>query len=61
MSQSWWTDRPPGVKLSALVGAGSLALGVFGVIAVSALQSTGERTDELLLTTTATGAAAERT
>jgi methyl-accepting chemotaxis protein len=56
---SWWTDRPLGVKLSALVGAGSLALGVFGVIAVTALQDTGERTDELLRTTTATGAALE--
>jgi methyl-accepting chemotaxis protein len=59
MSTSWWSDRPLGVKLSALVAAGSLALGVFGVISVTALQATGERTDELLRTTTATGAAAE--
>ena len=58
-SLSWWSNRPLGVKLSALVGAGSLALGVFGVIAVTALQGTGERTDQLLHTTTATGAALE--
>src|SRR3712207_6441248 len=56
---SWWTDRPLGVKLSAVVGAGGVALGVFGVIAVTALQGTGERTEELLETTTATAAALE--
>jgi len=59
MPRSWWTDRPLGVKLSTLVVAGSLALGVFGVIAVTALQDTGARTDELLRTTTATGSALE--
>jgi methyl-accepting chemotaxis protein len=59
MSQSWWSDRPLGVKLSALVAAGSLALGGFGLISVTALQGAGVRTDELLQTTTATGQAAD--
>src|SRR3954449_11516548 len=59
MSHSWWSDRPLGVKLSALVAAGALALGAFGTIAVTALQSAGEHTDQLLLTTTATGSALE--
>jgi hypothetical protein len=55
MARSLWSDRPLGVKLSALVAAGALALGVFAVITVQALQGTGERTDELLATTHATG------
>lgn len=59
MSRSWWPDRPLGVKLATLVLAGSLALVVFGGISVTALHSTGERTEELLRTTTATGSAAE--
>jgi methyl-accepting chemotaxis protein len=59
MARSLWSDRPLGVKLSALVAAGALALGVFAVITVQALQGTGERTDELLATTHATGQALE--
>jgi methyl-accepting chemotaxis protein len=59
MPGSWWLDRPLGVKLAALVAAGSLALVVFGLISVTALRGTGQRTDELLHTTDATGAAAE--
>ena len=59
MSGSWWSDRPLGVKLTTLVGAGSLALAASGLISVTALQGTGQRTEELLGTTTATGAAAE--
>ena len=33
-----WSDRPLGVKLAALVTVGALALAVFAVITVQALQ-----------------------
>ncbi|RBY92344.1 methyl-accepting chemotaxis protein [Blastococcus sp. TBT05-19] len=59
MARSLWSDRPLGVKLSALVAAGAVALGVFAVVTVSALQESGERTEELLATTHATGLALE--
>jgi methyl-accepting chemotaxis protein len=55
MARSLWSDRPLGVKLATLVGAGALSLGAFAVVTVQALQGTGERTDELLVTTDATG------
>jgi methyl-accepting chemotaxis protein len=57
MSRSLWSDRPLGVKLSALVAVGAIALAVFAVITVRALQDTGRRTAELLVTAHATGKA----
>ncbi|MGY1624437.1 methyl-accepting chemotaxis protein [Geodermatophilus sp. SYSU D00965] len=59
MARSLWSDRPLGVKLAALVAAGGVVLAVFAVVAVQALSATGERADELLATTSATGAALE--
>ena len=55
MLRSFWSDRPLGVKLAALVGAGGLALGAFAVIAVQALQNTGDRTAEIRASAEATG------
>ena len=37
----FWSDRPLGVKLAALVAAGALALAVFAVTTVQALRATG--------------------
>ena len=48
MSSNVWSDRPLGVKLSALVGVGAMSLSVFAFITVQALQGTGETADELL-------------
>jgi methyl-accepting chemotaxis protein len=48
MSSNVWSDRPLGVKLSALVGVGAVSLSVFAVITVQALQGTGATADELL-------------
>jgi methyl-accepting chemotaxis protein len=59
MARSLWSDRPLGVKLAALVGAGALSLGAFAVVTVQALNGTGERTEELLATTQATAEALE--
>jgi methyl-accepting chemotaxis protein len=59
MSRNLWSDRPLGVKLSALVGAAALVLLVFALITVQALQGTGERTDVLLRSTHATAEALE--
>ncbi|TFV86311.1 methyl-accepting chemotaxis protein [Blastococcus sp. CT_GayMR16] len=59
MAHSLWSDRPLGVKLAALVATGTVALGVFAVITVQALQGTGDRAEELLATTEATGQALE--
>jgi methyl-accepting chemotaxis protein len=59
MAHSLWSDRPLGMKLAALVAAGAAALGVFAVITVQTLEGTGQRAQELLATTTATGAALE--
>ena len=59
MSQNLWSDRPLGVKLSALVGAAAVSLGVFAAIGVAALQDAGENSAELLGTTHATGDALE--
>jgi methyl-accepting chemotaxis protein len=59
MARNLWSDRPLGVKLAALVAAGAVVLAVFAVLTVQALRGTGERTDELLATTHATGAALE--
>ena len=44
----FWSDRPLGVKLAALVAAGGVSLGVFAVITVQALDGTGETADQLL-------------
>ncbi|WP_448626130.1 methyl-accepting chemotaxis protein [Geodermatophilus sp. URMC 64] len=55
----YWSDRPLGVKLAALVAAGALALAVFAVITVQALLATGERADTLLQANEATGLALE--
>src|SRR3712207_2339588 len=57
MARNLWSDRPLGVKLAALVAAGAVVLAVFAVLTVQALRGTGERTDELLATTHATGEA----
>ena len=59
MSRNLWSDRPLGVKLSALVAAAALVLLVFAVITVQALQGAGERTEVLLATTHATEQALE--
>ncbi|MGY1640245.1 methyl-accepting chemotaxis protein [Geodermatophilus sp. SYSU D00703] len=59
MARNLWSDRPLGVKLAALVAAGAVVLALFAVIAVRALSATGERTDQLLATTAATGSALE--
>lgn len=59
MSRNLWSDRPLGVKLSALVGAAALVLLLFAVITVQALQGTGERTDVLLQSNSATAEALE--
>ena len=59
MSRSLWSDRPLGVKLAALVAAGAVALGVFAVVTVQALDGTGERTDDVLASAEATGDALE--
>ncbi len=48
MPRSLWSDRPLGAKLAVLVAAGALPLAAFAVIAVQALQGTGERTEDLL-------------
>src|SRR3954452_1536201 len=55
----YWSDRPLGVKLSALVAAGALVLAVFAVLAVGPLGSTGDRVDTLLASNQATGLALE--
>ena len=36
MARTLWSDRPLGVKLATLVGAGAVSLGVFAVITVQA-------------------------
>ena len=48
MARSFWSDRPLGMKLAALVGAGTTVLGVFAVVTVGALQDTGATAEELL-------------
>jgi methyl-accepting chemotaxis protein len=54
MARSLWSDRPLGVKLTALVAAGATVLGVFAVVTVGALQDTGETAEELLASAGAT-------
>jgi methyl-accepting chemotaxis protein len=54
-----WSDRPLGVKLAALVVAGALALAVFAILTVQALQGTGERQSTLLSSNEATSTALE--
>jgi methyl-accepting chemotaxis protein len=56
---SFWSDRPLGVKLAALVAAGAVALGVFALITVQALQHTGGRVAALVSTNEAVGKALE--
>ena len=48
MARNLWSDRPLGVKLSALVAAGAVSLGVFAVLTYQALEGTGEAAEELL-------------
>jgi methyl-accepting chemotaxis protein len=55
MARNVWSDRPLGVKLAALVGAGAVSLGVFAVVTVQALVGTGERTDDVLAGAEGTG------
>jgi methyl-accepting chemotaxis protein len=59
MARSFWSDRPLGVKLSALVVIGALALAVFALISVRALQATGDRADRLLSANQVTALALE--
>ena len=61
MSRSWWSDRPLGVKLSTLVATGSLALVVFGGIAVTALQETDPAAPQIIITEPGVGYRAELT
>ncbi|MGY1741518.1 MULTISPECIES: methyl-accepting chemotaxis protein [unclassified Blastococcus] len=44
----YWSDRPLGVKLAALVAAGAVALAVFAAVTLQALAGTGETADDLL-------------
>lgn len=55
MARSFWSDRPLGVKLSALVATGAVSLGAFALITVDALDGTGERTAEVLAGAEGTG------
>jgi methyl-accepting chemotaxis protein len=48
MARTYWSDRPLGVKLSTLVGAGALGMALFAALTVSALHGTGETAEELL-------------
>jgi hypothetical protein len=48
MARNLWSDRPLGVKLAALVVTGAIALAVFAVITVQALDGTGRTAQELL-------------
>jgi methyl-accepting chemotaxis protein len=59
MARNIWSDRPLGVKLSALVGVGAVSLGVFALISVQALQGTGETAEGLVTTGQATALALE--
>src|SRR3954447_17630540 len=59
MARNLWSDRQLGVKLAALVAAGGVSLGLFAVVTVQALGSTGERTDDVLASAEATGDALE--
>src|SRR5690349_9069131 len=59
MPASFWSDRPLGVKLAAVVALGAVALGVFAFITVQALQRTGDRVDHLLTANDAVGRALE--
>src|SRR5688572_16983274 len=54
MARNVWSDRPLGMKLAALVGVGTVSLGVFAVISVQALNGTGETAHELLASAEAT-------
>jgi methyl-accepting chemotaxis protein len=55
MARNVWSDRPLGVKLAALVGAGAVSLTAFALITVQALQGTGETTDDILASAEGTG------
>ncbi|MCW2634786.1 MAG: methyl-accepting chemotaxis sensory transducer [Blastococcus sp.] len=55
MANNLWSDRPLGVKLSALVAAGAVSLGVFAVVSVQALDGTGQRTQDVMASAEATG------
>ena len=48
MARNLWSDRPLGVKLAALVGAGAVSLGVFAVVSLQALDGTGETAHEIM-------------
>src|SRR5215218_3617585 len=54
MVRKLWSDRPLGMKLAALVTAGALALAVFALITVQALNGTGQTADQLLAASEAT-------
>src|SRR5690349_17501794 len=59
MARSLWSDRPLGVKLGAIVAAGTVSLGTFALISVQALNGTGRTTDQILSTGRITAAAAK--
>jgi methyl-accepting chemotaxis protein len=59
MARNLWSDRPLGVKLSALVATGAASLGIFALVTVADLDEAGRRVDTLLATTHATAAALE--
>src|SRR4051812_40454122 len=59
MTRNIWSDRPLGVKLSALVAIGAASLGIFALISVQALEGTGETARHLVSTGDATGLALE--
>ena len=49
MARNLWSDRPLGVKLSALVATGAISLGAFAVVTYTALEGTAETADELVI------------
>jgi len=59
MARSFWSDRPLGVKLGAIVAVGAVSLGTFALISVQALNGTGERMDEVLAANRTTAEALE--
>jgi len=59
MASNVWSDRPLGVKLAVLVGAGAVSLSAFAVVTVQALQGTGDRAADLLAANHSTAEALE--
>jgi len=59
LARTFWSDRPLGVKLGAIVAAGAVSLGAFALISVQALNGTGDRLGEVLTANRTTADALE--